>query len=145
MACKLTSQQKAAAQARRAQFRELCKKIDAMPEAERTAFAAKVLATTVEGHTLSFHNQMLIALQRDGVTLVGGYRQWSKAGRFVRKGEHGMMIWCATTARKEEKAEAEAGDEEAKPGFIMGTVFDISQTEPMPFPEALVEQEVQDA
>ena len=57
----------------------------------------------------------------------------------VKHGEHGMMIWCATSARQEEKAQAESEDEEAKPGFIMGTVFDVSQT------ESLAEQEVHDA
>ena len=136
---KLPPALRAVVEARRARFREMCKKIDAMTDAERKALSDKILVTTVEGHALSMHNQCLIAFQRDGVTLVGGFVQWKKAGRVVKHGEHGMMIWCATSARKEEKAEAEAEGEEAKPGFIMGTVFDVSQTEP------LAEQEVQDA
>lgn len=146
MARKLPKALQAVVEARRARFRELCKKIDAMSETERAALAAKMLVTTIEGHTLSMYNQMLVASQRPDVTLVDGYRQWSKAGRFVRKGEHGMMIWC-TTSRKagpEEKSEGAEG-EEAKPGFIMGTVFDVSQTEPMPTPEAFAETKAQDA
>ncbi len=67
--------------------------------------------------------------------MVGGFRQWKDKGRSVRKGEHGLMIWVPTG--KGEKAEdgapvpaAEAGAEkEKRAGFIMGTVFDVTQTD----------------
>jgi len=133
---KPTAEQKEKAQARRAQFRDLCAKVAALHEDERAALSARIVATTVEGRALSFGNNMLIALQRADATLVGGFQQWRKMGRAVRKGESGLMIWCPTERRGErEQATPDGGTEkvitgvEDKPSFILGYVFDISQTE----------------
>ena len=131
-----TPEQKEKAQARREQFRSLCAKVADLDDGARQALAARMLATTVEGRTLSFGNQLLIALQRADVTLVGGFHQWKKAGRAVKKGESGLMIWCPTDRRGEREQIAPDGASEKvitnvdeKPGFILGYVFDVSQTE----------------
>ena len=132
-----TPEQKEKAQARREQFRSLCAQVADLDDGARQALAARMLATTVEGRTLSFGNQLLIALQRTDVTLVGGFHQWKKAGRAVKKGESGLMIWCPTDRRGEREQVAPDGASEKvistdeKPGFILGYVFDISQTEPL--------------
>lgn len=85
---------------------------------------------TCEGRTLSQCNTILMLMQTEGTgqipTVVGGYRQWQKAGRQVRRGEHGMMIWFPVTRKTEEEQEPE-DDEDVR--FFIGTVFDISQTE----------------
>ena len=130
----LTAEQKAKAEARKAQFRDLWKRVSAMPELERIQLSNRLGLVTCEGRGLSLTNQMLIALQRPGATVLGGFRQWLKQGRAVRKGEHGCMIWvpCGANGGADASASPE-GTGEAAEGvdvrFIVGTVFDIGQTE----------------
>lgn len=132
----LTSEQLAARDSRRAQFRNLCKQIAAMTPEARLAFAAKFPGiVTVDEHGLSPYNTCLVLMQSGGrATVVGGFRQWIKAGRAVTKGQHGFGIWVPIgqkasnddTPASEDGAE---GEGENRPGFIMGTVFDVSQTQ----------------
>ena len=130
----LTAEQKAKAEERKAQFRDLWKRVSAMPELERVQLSNRLGLVTCEGRALSLTNQMLIALQRPGATVLGGFRQWLKQGRAVRKGERGCMIWVPCGVRGGADASASpAGDGDAGEGsdvrFIVGTVFDIGQTE----------------
>lgn len=119
--------------ARRAQFKALVKQVANMTDAEKLQFSSKVGAiTTASGGVISgFANTMLLVLQLRNPTMVGGFRQWLAVGRCVRKGEHGAMIWVPIGRGKQETAmtPADGKGEDEKPGFIMGTVFDISQTE----------------
>lgn len=129
-----TPEQKAKSQARRDQFKALWKQVADMPEAERIAQANKLGIVSCEGHGLSYKNQCLLALQNPGVTVIGGFRQWIKMGRVVQKGQHGLMIWvpCGEktmlepTKPSDGKVTEEGGSDRR---FIIGTVFDISQTE----------------
>lgn len=122
-----TPEQKAQAEARRAAFKELCKKIAAMTDDERNTYAQKMaFIATVEGHTLSSTNTLLVCFQYGNATIVGGFNQWKKNGRKVKKGEHGISIWIPRIpGTKEDEPPAEAE------GFFMGYVFDVSQTEPI--------------
>src|SRR6266849_5013001 len=43
-------------------------------------------------HRYSLHNVLLIALQKPNASYVAGFRTWNKLGRFVRKGEKGILI-----------------------------------------------------
>lgn len=128
----LTEAQKQAAQKRREQFRAMCSKVAAMTDAERAALAEKMFVVNVEGHTLSPHNQVLLAFQSASpLTVVGGFNQWRKMGRVVRKGEHGLMIWVPLGTKPDpnkQPGEVSSADLEG-PGFIPATVFDIAQTE----------------
>ena len=127
----ITPEQKAATDARREKFRELVRQLAKLTDAEREAFMARCPAIlTAEGRTLSGHNTLLAAMQRPGVTVVGGFRQWMKHGRAVRKGQHGIMIWIPRlpALQREEAPAAGEGPETAEVRFLMGTVFDISQT-----------------
>lgn len=72
-------------------------------------------------------NAMLIFVQKHDATLVAGFHDWRKHGRKVRKGEHGLSIWIPLGLNK--KSEPDAIEEPT--GFALGTVFDISQTEPL--------------
>lgn len=47
----------------------------------------RALALKAAFRHYSFHNSVLIALQRPGATLVAGYRKWQQLGRQVRRGE----------------------------------------------------------
>jgi hypothetical protein len=108
-----------------------------MSEDERTALVMRLGAiVTCEGHALSVHNSCLVLTQLPAASMVGGFHQWRAKGRKVCKGEHGLMIWIPTGRKDSAEAagpipEAETGAEKDKrAGFIMGTVFDVSQTEP---------------
>lgn len=124
-----TAQQEAATQERKARFKELSKKLAALTKEQREALSkAAGRIVTIEGRALSPRNTILCYWQREGVTMVGGFRQWIKAGRCVKKGEHGMSILVPCGAGRKD------GDEEATEVrfFVGGTVFDISQTAPLP-------------
>lgn len=126
-----TVEQKAAVAERRAKFRALVARIAKMTDEEKIALTSGMLVT-VEGHTLSFKNQLLVALQLPGASVVAGFRQWIRAGRCVKNGQHGAVIWIYTGS-KETEAGCEPSDAEVENGgsmrFVTGTVFDISQTE----------------
>lgn len=111
--------------ARREKFTKLRNIITKMTPEEKTDFLVNAGGvTTCEGRVLSGYNAMLLMLQAP-VTVVGGYRQWQKAGRQVIKGQHGLMIYFPAKQTDEDKREE-------KPRFFIGTVFDITQTEEQP-------------
>ena len=132
-----TPAQQEAAKARRERFRAIVKQIAAMDAGQRAFLASKGVLMTCEGHTLSLGNQLLLALQCPDATIVGGFRQWKNQGRSVKKDEHGHMIWVPIgtgepDADTPQPSDIE-GEGEAKPTrlrFIVGTMFDIAQTEP---------------
>ena len=121
-----TEEQKRAAAEKRARFRELCRTVSTMTPEAREQIALRVGITTCEGRTLSCHNQCLLASQANGVmpSVVGGFQQWRRLGRMVRKGEHGLSIWIPTHAAKGEDSE-----ESDETRFLMAYVFDITQTD----------------
>lgn len=128
-----TEEQKARAAERRSQFKALVKRVAAMSDEERRAFSERVgCMPTCEGRILSVHNTCLVLMQNPGASLVGGFRQWLAAGRVVRKGEHGLSIWIPCGAPKPVAGERPALDDESddRTFFVMGTVFDVSQTAP---------------
>lgn len=142
----LTDDQRAKSDERRARFSALAKRIGAMSDDQRAELAARVATvTTIEGRQLSIHNACLVAVQCPSATLVGGFNQWRIAGRVVRKGEHGLMIWApryhaqqgARTPERDIAAvrmshePGSAAPEAGHPAFIMVTVFDVSQTDPI--------------
>lgn len=120
----LTPEQKAQQDERRAKFRKLAHDIAAMPDDKRMEFARSLpVVATVEGRTLSPTNTMLVCMQSPGATIVGGFRQWLKAGRVVRKGEHGVSIWIPSGVKNDDNGVPD------EVHFLTGTVFDVSQTE----------------
>jgi hypothetical protein len=136
-----TAEQKAAAAERRARFTELAQRVAGMSDDDRAALVAHVGAVvTCEGRALSVHNSCLVLTQLPTASMVGGFRQWKAHGRSVRKGEHGLMIWVPTARTTDAEPTAtegapaagagEAEGEGKRAGFVMGTVFDVTQTEP---------------
>jgi len=132
-----TAAQRAAAAERRERFKALAARVAAISEDERTALVMRLGAiVTCEGHALSVHNSCLVLTQLPTSSMVGGFHQWRAKGRKVRKGEHGLMIWIPTGRNNEAEDAAPIAEDdgsangEKRPGFIMGTVFDVTQTEP---------------
>ena len=114
------------------------KTLSEMSEEQRQAIADKFGIVTVEGHLLTPHNQCFLVAQlasldasRSGseinFTVVGGFQQWKKAGRIVRKGEHGFLILVPSKSQHDENSEIVSDEEDVR--FFSATVFDISQTE----------------
>lgn len=127
-----TPEQKAKAEERRQVLRDLWQKIGEMSEDQRAAFVEKIgTVVTCEGHPLSVGNTILLAYQAETVTVVGGYNQWRAAGRQVRKGERSLGIWIPKNKAEGESQPAPSIQTEKPLYFIFGSVFDISQTEPI--------------
>ena len=92
-------------------------------------------------HTYSFGNILLIATQRPDATNVAGIRTWNSLGRFVKRGEKGILILAPMVGnRRSRQAEiatntdTDNAADERKPeaqlfGFRAVYVFDVSQTE----------------
>lgn len=85
-------------------------------------------------HTYSFNNTILIWTQRPDATHVAGYQAWRKMGRQVRKGERGIRILAPCTYQTTDETTGET-----RPvirGFRAVSVFDVTQTDGDPLPEA---------
>ncbi|KKM99532.1 hypothetical protein LCGC14_1146960 [marine sediment metagenome] len=111
---------------KKARISELRRKLAGLTEAERKAFTDRGIIATVEGRTLSVNNTMMVYLQCNGNTpsVVGGYKQWIKAGRRVMKGQHGYSILFPVGQKDKETGEITGATH-----FYSGTIFDIGQTE----------------
>lgn len=104
-------------------------------------------------HRYSFRNALLIALQWDArrradpalpeLSHVGSYRAWSRVGRQVRRGEHGLALLVPVSVRLTDQStmrprEPDPLDPDGRTArllrFKVGHVFDVSQTEGDPIP-----------
>ena len=78
------------------------KTLSEMTEEQRQAVADKFGIVTVEGHLLTSHNQCFLVAQSEiNFSIVGGFQQWKKAGRIVRKGERGFLIFVPSKTKQE--------------------------------------------
>jgi len=80
-------------------------------------------------HKYSWHNTLLICMQRPDATQVAGYRTWQKLGRQVCTGEHGIMIFAPCPWKREK--ESDTGETETEQGIYFRAVhvFDVAQTD----------------
>ena len=83
-------------------------------------------------HDYSFGNVMLIVSQNPDATRVAGFRTWKKLGRWVKKGEKGIVIIAPLVGKKRDAPEDEG---RSVCGFRAVYVFDLSQTDGEPLPE----------
>jgi len=94
------------------------------------------LAAIGRFHRYSLRNVMLIASQNPKSTHVAGFHTWHKLGRFVKKGEKGILILAPVVRAKKSGPEKTETDESSTPvGFRVAYVFDISQTDGQELPE----------
>jgi len=88
-------------------------------------------------HRYSLHNTMAIWIHCPHATHVAGYKAWQKLGRQVLRGESGIPIFAPCT---QAVPKGEEEDDEKKTRKVIGYkivyVFDVSQTEGKPLPEA---------
>ena len=97
------------------------------------------LAFQARFHQYSAGNCLLIAMQKPEATFVAGFQKWRQLGRFVKKGEKGILILAPLVRRKSAEAtsaeESEDGRSRAVVGFRAAYVFDVSQTDGAELPE----------
>jgi len=95
-------------------------------------------------HNYSLNNRLLIWIHKPEATLVAGFRTWAKMGRRIKKGEKGIPIFApmAVKVPKEPEQDEEVQDQaehqepEVVTRFKVVYVWDVSQTEGDPLPEA---------
>src|SRR6266849_204046 len=119
---------------------EALNRLSAALEAGSSETLNQYLAAMGRFHRYSWGNVLLITSQRPDATQVAGFHTWHDLGRWVKKGEKGIMIFAPVLVKQ--KDAAPAGKEAAKPdeafrltGFRTAYVFDASQTEGRPLPE----------
>jgi len=93
------------------------------------------LTTVAKFHRYSFGNIMLIMTQKPDATQVAGFRTWKKLGRYVCKGEKGIVIIAPMLLGKNDEHAAGEGDGEKILRFRAAYVFDVTQTGGEPLPE----------
>ena len=102
----------------------------------RSETLTQYLAAIGRFHRYSLRNVMLIASQKPTATHVAGFHTWHKLGRFVKKGEKGILILAPIVRRKYENDEQDETDESSTAvGFRATYVFDVSQTDGQELPE----------
>jgi antirestriction protein ArdC len=90
-------------------------------------------------HRYSLHNVLLIASQKPNASYVAGFRTWNQLGRFVKKGEKGILILAPIVRRKAENDD-EREESTAIAGFRAAYVFDVSQTDGKELPQIAIVQ-----
>lgn len=96
------------------------------------------LSTMSRFHDYSWGNVLLILTQKPDSTRVAGFHAWRKLGRFVRKGEKGIVIIAPMVIQKRDE-NATQPESDSKPERLLRFkavyVFDLSQTDGEPLPE----------
>ncbi len=94
------------------------------------------LAAMARFRRYSWGNVMLIASQKPNATHVAGFHAWHKLGRFVKKGEKGILILAPIIRKKAENSDVTEPDESSSAvGFRAAYVFDVTQTDGQPLPQ----------
>jgi antirestriction protein ArdC len=107
-------------------------------EAGKSEILKAYLATMSRFHRYSFGNIMLIAFQRPSATRVAGFNTWKSLGRFVKKGEKGIMILAPIIAKRkstDDETKESTLQEAALAGVKPVFVWDESQTDGKPLAE----------
>jgi len=105
---------------RRQSARKLAKEISALSDKEIKNWVSRTSISTIDGHILSANNICMIDSQIPHATVVGGYLQWLRAGRYVKVGQQGAAISVPFKVNE--------GEINERTVFKIGYVFDISQT-----------------
>jgi hypothetical protein len=110
-------------------------------ESGHSQVLTEYLGVMARFHTYSFGNVMLIARQKPEATNVAGIRTWNSLGRFVKRGEKGILILAPMVGNRRSRqneiateVDTDNSADERKTerqliGFRAVYVFDISQTE----------------
>jgi antirestriction protein ArdC len=96
--------------------------------AGRSETLTEYLRAMARFHAYSWFNVMLIFMQRPSATRVAGYKTWKKVGRWVRRGEKGIVI-LAPMLKKDDEGDTNVF------GFKPVRVYDFAQTDGRKMPE----------
>lgn len=109
----------------KAKINALRERLKTLTPDDRQQFINRGLVSTIDGHPLSITNTILVYLQSGGQypTIVGGFQQWRRAGKCVKRGQHGMTIWFPVGSKDAD------GNIIETTKFYTTTVFDITQVE----------------
>ena len=116
--------------AKKQKIRAIFKSVKDLTQEQKDILMQNLLIKNPEGHLLSGNNCLLLERQAAmynpniSFSVVGGFQQWQKYNRKVKKGESGFYI--AIPSKKESEHISENNDEVF---FFFKAVFDISQTE----------------
>lgn len=113
-------------------IKALRKTIANFTDDQKKLIADQYKVTNLDGHVLSHYNTLLLFVQSQGnqPTIVGGFKQWLSAGKAVKKGEHGFIIFFPCGKKQQDKETDDNGNQIIEPEyFATGTVFDVSQVE----------------
>ena len=82
------------------------------------------------GHQISDYNTAFLQFQNAEMkfTVVGGFKQWQKFGRCVKKGAKGFWIFIPTMKKVTPQEGSASSKEEEFDRFLMARIFDVSQT-----------------
>lgn len=127
---KLTTQEKSEYKAKKKEelaklFQQIDEGVQAVFDSNRYKEYLKVMSKFTN---YSFHNCMLIAMQKPDAALVAGYGKWKSLGRQVNRGEKGIMILAPMTYKRKSEDASEDEEEETAVAFKATYVYDISQT-----------------
>jgi hypothetical protein len=83
-------------------------------ESGQSDVLTQYLGAMARFHTYSFGNVMLIARQKPDATNVAGIRTWNSLGRFVKRGEKGILILAPMVGKNRKRNEHAEQTEDAK-------------------------------
>src|SRR5258708_37442023 len=79
-------------------------------ESGRSEVLTQYLGAMARFHTYSFGNVMLIARQKPDATNVAGIRTWNSLGRFVKRGQKGILILAPMVGYRRSRQDEVATD-----------------------------------
>ena len=118
--------------AQRKEWREkmngMIKEVSGLSNERREEIARKYPIITSDGHAISAFNTVFLTLQTElSLTIIGGFKQWERAGRTVAKGVKAAgYIYVPMKGKKDAEGETRTPE---RLRFRMVPVFDIAQTE----------------
>ena len=94
------------------------------------------LAFQARFHQYSFGNCLLIAIQKPEATCVAGFHRWKELGRFVKKGEKGILILAPMVGRKNSADQSDEGECDRNVFGVRAVyVIDVTQIEGQDLPQ----------
>jgi len=113
--------------------RQLAEETDAV---RQSAWFKEYLDTMAKFWRYSYHNQLLIHIQKRDATRVAGFRTWNEMGRYIKAGQKAIKILAPFT-KKIVKKDEETGEEKQIEFtyFCPVNVFDVCQTEGRELPK----------
>ncbi len=116
---------------------QLAEETDAV---RKSTFFREYLDTMAKFWHYSYHNQILIHVQKKDASRVAGFRKWNDLGRFVKAGSKAIKILAPSTKKIKEKDTLTGEEKEvSRTYFFPVNVFDVAQTEGKDLPEINIE------